>query len=68
MKICRFYWKGLYSESAEDLARQQRIKYGAVEGGSTAAFFRVSPRLLLRAPKLVLVTNLIFLIKAKLFC
>ncbi|XP_023349760.1 glutamate receptor ionotropic, kainate 2 isoform X2 [Eurytemora carolleeae] len=29
-------------ESAEDLARQQRIKYGAVEGGSTAAFFRKS--------------------------
>jgi len=29
-------------ESAEDLARQQRIKYGAVEGGSTAAFFRDS--------------------------
>ena len=32
----------LCTESAEDLARQQKIKYGAVEGGSTAAFFRVS--------------------------
>merc|ERR1719192_492357 len=29
-------------ESAEDLARQQKIKYGAVLGGSTAAFFRDS--------------------------
>jgi len=29
-------------ESAEDLARQQKIKYGAVQGGSTAAFFRDS--------------------------
>ena len=29
-------------ESAEDLARQQKIKYGAVQGGSTSAFFRVS--------------------------
>lgn len=29
-------------ESAEDLAKQTRIKYGALKGGSTAAFFRVS--------------------------
>ena len=29
-------------ESAEDLARQQKIKYGSVQGGSTSAFFRVS--------------------------
>lgn len=29
-------------ESAEELARQQKIKYGAVQGGSTAAFFRDS--------------------------
>ena len=29
-------------ESAEDLARQQKIKYGSVHGGSTSAFFRVS--------------------------
>lgn len=29
-------------ESAEDLAKQTKIKYGAVKGGSTAAFFRVS--------------------------
>ena len=28
-------------ESAEDLAKQTKIKYGAVEGGSTATFFRV---------------------------
>ena len=29
-------------ESADDLARQSRIRYGAVHGGSTSAFFRVS--------------------------
>ncbi|XP_055852888.1 glutamate receptor ionotropic, kainate 2 [Episyrphus balteatus] len=29
-------------ESAEDLAKQTRIKYGALKGGSTAAFFRES--------------------------
>lgn len=29
-------------ESAEDLAKQTKIKYGALRGGSTAAFFRVS--------------------------
>ncbi|TDG50512.1 hypothetical protein AWZ03_003101 [Drosophila navojoa] len=29
-------------ESAEDLAKQTRIKYGALKGGSTAAFFRDS--------------------------
>lgn len=29
-------------ESAEDLAKQTKIKYGALAGGSTAAFFRVS--------------------------
>ena len=28
-------------ESAEDLAKQNRIMYGAVATGSTAAFFRV---------------------------
>lgn len=28
-------------ESAEDLAKQTKIKYGALKGGSTAAFFRV---------------------------
>lgn len=28
-------------QSAEDLAKQTKIKYGAVEGGSTQAFFRV---------------------------
>ncbi|XP_011503854.1 PREDICTED: glutamate receptor ionotropic, kainate 2-like [Ceratosolen solmsi marchali] len=27
-------------ESAEDLAKQTKIKYGALKGGSTAAFFR----------------------------
>lgn len=29
-------------ESAEDLAKQTRIKYGALGGGSTASFFRDS--------------------------
>jgi hypothetical protein len=29
-------------ESAEDLAKQMKIKYGALKGGSTVAFFRVS--------------------------
>ena len=29
-------------ESAEDLAKQTKIKYGALRGGSTAAFFRDS--------------------------
>jgi glutamate receptor, ionotropic, invertebrate len=33
-------------ESAEDLAKQTRIKYGALKGGSTVAFFRVSEKLL----------------------
>lgn len=28
-------------ESAEDLAKQSKIKYGAVLGGSTLAFFQV---------------------------
>lgn len=28
-------------ESAEDLAKQTDIQYGAVEGGSTQEFFRV---------------------------
>ena len=30
-------------KSAEDLAKQRKIKYGAVHGGATAAFFRVMP-------------------------
>lgn len=29
-------------ESAEDLAKQSKVKCGVVEGGSTASFFRVS--------------------------
>jgi len=29
-------------ESAEDLAKQTDIQYGAVEGGSTMEFFRVN--------------------------
>lgn len=29
-------------ESAEDLAKQTKIKYGALYGGSTASFFRVN--------------------------
>lgn len=31
-------------ESAEDLAKQTKIKYGALRGGSTAAFFRVKEK------------------------
>lgn len=31
-------------ESAEDLAKQTKIKYGALKGGSTAAFFRVKEK------------------------
>lgn len=33
-------------ESAEDLAAQSKIKYGALLGGSTMGFFRVSERAL----------------------
>ena len=29
-------------EGAEDLAKQSKIKYGAVTGGSTAGFFKVN--------------------------
>lgn len=29
-------------ESTEDLAKQTKIKYGALKDGSTASFFRVS--------------------------
>ena len=29
-------------DSAEDLAKQTKIKYGAVKGGSTSSFFEVS--------------------------
>ena len=37
------YWTCvLLIESAEDLAKQTKIKYGALESGSTRAFFRVS--------------------------
>ena len=32
-------------ESAEDLAKQTKIKYGCLESGSTRAFFRVSTRI-----------------------
>lgn len=31
-----------FTESAEDLAEQNEIEYGTLEGGSTMAFFRVS--------------------------
>ena len=34
-------------ESAEDLAKQTKIKYGCLESGSTRAFFRVSRGLVL---------------------
>ena len=33
-------------ESAEDLAKQTKIKYGCLESGSTRAFFRVKPNFL----------------------
>lgn len=39
-------------ESAEDLAKQTKIKYGALRGGSTAAFFRVRYSKKLGIPKL----------------
>ena len=29
-------------KNVEDLAKQTKIKYGAVDGGSTSSFFRVS--------------------------
>lgn len=35
-------------ESAEDLAKQTKIKYGALKGGSTAAFFRVKFNIFLK--------------------
>jgi len=28
-------------KNVEDLARQTKIKYGSIEGGATASFFRV---------------------------
>lgn len=31
-------------KSAEDLAKQRKIKYGAVSGGATSAFFRVTSK------------------------
>lgn len=31
-------------ESADDLAKQSKIKYGALLGGSTLSFFKVSPK------------------------
>lgn len=35
-------------ESAEDLAKQTKIKYGALKGGSTAAFFRVNKYIIIK--------------------
>ena len=34
-------------ESAEDLAKQTKIKYGCLESGSTRAFFRVSLQIII---------------------
>ena len=34
-------------ESAEDLAKQTKIKYGCVESGSTGAFFRVTESMII---------------------
>lgn len=31
-------------ENAEDLAKQTKIKYGSIQGGSTTAFFEVCRR------------------------
>lgn len=49
-------------ESAEDLAKQTKIKYGAVLGGSTAGFFKVFPFLpqpfSLKSPILYLISSL----------
>ena len=38
--------------SAEDLAKQYKIKYGTMDGGSTAAFFRVSTNISWQTPAL----------------
>lgn len=39
-------------ESAEDLAKQTKIKYGALYGGSTASFFRVNLALVTNFPRI----------------
>ena len=41
-------------ESAEDLAKQTKIKYGCVESGSTGAFFRVCIRILTRMARMLM--------------
>lgn len=44
-------------ESAEDLSKQTRIKYGALKGGSTAAFFRVRFLIVMQAKNHTIYTN-----------
>ena len=39
-------------ESAEDLAKQTKIKYGCLQSGSTRAFFRVRYKYIYRFPSL----------------
>lgn len=47
-------------ESAEDLAKQTKIKYGALKGGSTAAFFRVRSLILKKIIILILFSVFIY--------
>jgi hypothetical protein len=44
-------------ESAEDLAKQTKIKYGCLESGSTRAFFRVSVDIAGREHKEIIIIN-----------
>ena len=46
-------------ESAEDLAKQTKIKYGCLESGSTRAFFRVSLQIIIIKYYFFLLSNLI---------
>lgn len=51
-------------ESAEDLAKQTKIKYGCVESGSTGAFFRVTESMILTKQQRTLSTfDLFYIIK-----
>ena len=51
-------------ESAEDLAKQTKIKYGCVESGSTGAFFRVTESMILNKQQSTLSTfDLFYIIK-----
>ena len=51
-------------ESAEDLAKQTKIKYGCVESGSTGAFFRVIESVILTKQQRTLsILSLFYIIK-----